>query len=98
MKPLIPLSILIILSGFSSGMKAYGWSFITISAPFLSSYRPITEKVLTFLIGVTGIWLFSSVIIKILEKIFEKVLHSNPLARKLFPILRRMVNVLIWGF
>ena len=98
MKFFLPASAFVFLSALAAFMKAYGWSFIAGIFPFISAYRGFSEKTLTFIAGIAGLWLLVRIVGAALERIFEKTLKSSALARKLLPLLRHVVTVLVIGF
>ncbi len=96
--PIISSLLLAAFAGTAFFMDAYGWSFLSETAPSVSTYRKTVETVLDFCIGVSVIALASGVGIRLLEKAFERVLRGSALARKLLPLLKYVMNALVWGF
>ncbi len=63
--------------------------------PIILMYQGYIEKVFLVLIGISGMWALCGLFVFGLNHIFEKVLKTSPLARKMLPLLRYTVVLLI---
>ena len=93
-----PLSSFAILAAFQTFVRAYGWKLLVSFVPAAEPYWNVADKTLSILTALAGLWLANVVVVMILDKTFSKVMRSNPLAKKLLPLLKYAATVLLWGF
>ncbi len=75
-----------------------GWDFFVEISPASQKYWNITDRSLSALSALAGLWLTNVVAVIALDKVFSKVLRSSPLAKKILPLLKYAASALIWGF
>lgn len=83
---------------FSAFMKTAGWKWISDVFPAFSGYVGASDRAVSILTAVTGLWFVNVVALAVLDKTFSKVLKSSPLAKKLLPLLKYAATILTWGF
>lgn len=98
MRALFPLFVFAATFALQAFVRSVGWDFLVEAFPQVQKYWTVTDRSLSALSAVAGVWLASTVALVALDKTFSKVLKSSPLAKKILPLLKYASTVLIWGF
>lgn len=98
MRALFPLFVFAATFALQAFVRSVGWDFLVEVLPQAQKYWTVTDRSLSALSAVAGLWLANAVALVALDKTFSKVLKSSPLAKKILPLLKYASTVLIWGF
>lgn len=98
MRAFFPLFVFAATFALQAFVRSIGWDFLIEILPQAQKYWTITDRSLSALSAVVGLWLTNTVALVALDKTFSKVLKSSPLAKKILPLLKYATTVIVWGF